>query len=230
MNFVTNVDDFQTLRTCKQVYKAEKQYAWFLGRCATDHSSRTALHAWWRSRTFQPPCLQVPESVDRWRWANCLASTLTWFNSTGFLLAGSFKLAGVSPVGKVKQKQTPWLEFASELYWPSDRRLSAKLMPTFAYNSKKTKCGRFSDNMHHSRNLGFVCRWQWDIKLSPVFRQEVDIWNIYCKVMWRAECHVQTLQTRKLYISGSYVDINYFIIYMRNFFLKLCILLLKQPV
>jgi hypothetical protein len=27
---------------------------------------------------------------------------------------------------------------------------------------------------------------QWDVKLRPVFRQEVDIWNIYCKVMWRA--------------------------------------------
>jgi hypothetical protein len=32
-----------------------------------------------------------------------------------------------------KQKQqTPWPESASELYWPSDRRLSAKLVPTFA--------------------------------------------------------------------------------------------------
>jgi hypothetical protein len=22
-----------------------------------------------------------------------------------------------------------------------------------------------------------------------VLRQEVDIWNIYCEVIWRAECH-----------------------------------------
>jgi hypothetical protein len=29
-------------------------------------------------------------------------------------------------------KQTPWPESASELYRPSDRRLSAKLVPTFA--------------------------------------------------------------------------------------------------
>jgi hypothetical protein len=28
--------------------------------------------------------------------------------------------------------ETPWPEFASELYRPSDRRLSAKLVPTFA--------------------------------------------------------------------------------------------------
>jgi hypothetical protein len=29
-------------------------------------------------------------------------------------------------------KQTPWSESANELYRPSDRRLSAKLLPTFA--------------------------------------------------------------------------------------------------
>jgi hypothetical protein len=31
-----------------------------------------------------------------------------------------------------KQKQTPWFQSASELYQPSDRRLSAKLVPTLA--------------------------------------------------------------------------------------------------
>jgi hypothetical protein len=31
-----------------------------------------------------------------------------------------------------KNKQTPWSESASELYRPSDRRLSAKLVATFA--------------------------------------------------------------------------------------------------
>jgi hypothetical protein len=30
------------------------------------------------------------------------------------------------------RKQTPWPESARELYRPSDRRLSAKLLPTFA--------------------------------------------------------------------------------------------------
>jgi hypothetical protein len=33
---------------------------------------------------------------------------------------------------KQKAKQTPWLESASELYWPSDCSLSEKLIPTFA--------------------------------------------------------------------------------------------------
>jgi hypothetical protein len=30
-----------------------------------------------------------------------------------------------------KKKKTPWLESTSELYRPSDRRLSEKLVPTF---------------------------------------------------------------------------------------------------
>jgi hypothetical protein len=30
------------------------------------------------------------------------------------------------------QLKTPWPESASELYWPSDRRMSAKWLPTFA--------------------------------------------------------------------------------------------------
>jgi hypothetical protein len=33
---------------------------------------------------------------------------------------------------KLKLNETPWPEFAIELYLPSDRRLSAKLVPTFA--------------------------------------------------------------------------------------------------
>jgi hypothetical protein len=37
-----------------------------------------------------------------------------------------------SLVIKNKKKKTPWSESASELYRPSDRRLSAKCLPTFA--------------------------------------------------------------------------------------------------
>jgi hypothetical protein len=33
---------------------------------------------------------------------------------------------------KKKKKKTPWSESASELYRPSDRRFSAKWLPTFA--------------------------------------------------------------------------------------------------
>jgi hypothetical protein len=33
---------------------------------------------------------------------------------------------------KIIKKKTPWSESASELYRPSDRRLSAKRLPTFA--------------------------------------------------------------------------------------------------
>jgi hypothetical protein len=33
---------------------------------------------------------------------------------------------------RTKKKQTPWFQSASEHYRPSDRRLSAKLVPTLA--------------------------------------------------------------------------------------------------
>jgi hypothetical protein len=33
--------------------------------------------------------------------------------------------------GQTERKQTPWPESARELYRPSDRRLSANLVPTF---------------------------------------------------------------------------------------------------
>jgi hypothetical protein len=33
---------------------------------------------------------------------------------------------------EIEKKQTPWPETASELYRPSDRHLSAKLVPNFA--------------------------------------------------------------------------------------------------
>jgi hypothetical protein len=36
------------------------------------------------------------------------------------------------PTQYTAYKKTPWLESASELYRPSDRRLSAKLVPTLA--------------------------------------------------------------------------------------------------
>jgi hypothetical protein len=43
---------------------------------------------------------------------------------------------------------------------------------------------------HHKTYQEFwiVFAWQWNVKLRPVFRQEVNIWNIYSKVIWRDEC------------------------------------------
>jgi hypothetical protein len=46
---------------------------------------------------------------------------------------------------------TPWPESASELYRPSDRRLSAKLVPTFVYGG----CHVVSVTDPYGRNLGF---------------------------------------------------------------------------
>jgi hypothetical protein len=53
-----------------------------------------------------------------------------------------------------KKKKTPWSESASELYRPSDRRLSAKRLPTFA--DKECHVVRVTDPF--GRILGFLDR------------------------------------------------------------------------
>jgi hypothetical protein len=56
---------------------------------------------------------------------------------------------------KAKPKKTPpWPESASELYRPSDRRLSEKLVPTFAV----TECRVVSATDPYSRNIYFLDR------------------------------------------------------------------------
>jgi CBS-domain-containing membrane protein len=55
----------------------------------------------------------------------------------------------------IKQsKQTPWSESASELYRPSDRRFSAKSLPTFADKG----CHVVSVTDRYGRILGFLDR------------------------------------------------------------------------
>jgi hypothetical protein len=51
-------------------------------------------------------------------------------------------------------KKTLWPESASELYRPSDRRLSARLMPTFADRG----CHVVSVTDPYGRTLGFLDR------------------------------------------------------------------------
>jgi hypothetical protein len=52
---------------------------------------------------------------------------------------------------------TPWSESASELYRPSDRRLSAKLVPTFADRG----CHVVSVTVPYCRILGFLDRTRY---------------------------------------------------------------------
>jgi hypothetical protein len=51
-------------------------------------------------------------------------------------------------------KKTPWSESANELYRPSDRRLSAKWLPTFA----DRRCHVVSVTDPYGRILGFLDR------------------------------------------------------------------------
>jgi hypothetical protein len=50
------------------------------------------------------------------------------------------------------KQQTQWPEFASKLYQPSDCRLSAKLVPTFADKG----CRMVSTTDPYGRNLGLL--------------------------------------------------------------------------
>jgi hypothetical protein len=52
------------------------------------------------------------------------------------------------------KKKTPWSESASELYRPSDRRFSAKWLPTFA----DIGCNVVSVTDPYGRILGFLDR------------------------------------------------------------------------
>jgi hypothetical protein len=63
------------------------------------------------------------------------------------------------------------------------------------------------------QEFGITFGWQWGIQLRPVFRQEVNIWNIYCKLMCRAWCHRESLKKEKLCIFGSMLIGTIFIIY-----------------
>jgi hypothetical protein len=67
------------------------------------------------------------------------------------------------PYNCYNNKETPWPESASELYRPSDRRLSAKLVQTFAYKecyvvSVTDLCGRI---------LGFLDRSRYFFQAAP---------------------------------------------------------------
>jgi hypothetical protein len=73
----------------------------------------------------------------------------------GLHLDRRFTLAKRKQLGiTLKNKQTPWSESASELYRPSDRRLSAKWLPTFADKG----CHVVGVTDPYSRILGFLDR------------------------------------------------------------------------
>jgi hypothetical protein len=67
---------------------------------------------------------------------------------------------------QTNKKQTPWSESASELYRLSDRRLPAKLVPTFADRG----CHLVSVTGPNCRILGFLDR-KYSQKLNFTFLQ-----------------------------------------------------------
>jgi hypothetical protein len=67
----------------------------------------------------------------------------------------------------------PWLLFASELYQPSDRRLSAELVPTFADRG----CRVVSAADPHGRIVGFRASPQCKSKLYR-YTKQLDFWML----------------------------------------------------
>jgi hypothetical protein len=68
------------------------------------------------------------------------------------------------------QKQTPWPSSASKLYRPSDRRFSAKLVPTFA---DRGCCVVSATDPHHGCILGFLDRSRYYFfQVAPHLRSE----------------------------------------------------------
>jgi hypothetical protein len=66
-------------------------------------------------------------------------------------------------INKKNNKRTPWPWSASELYRPSDRRLSAKLVPTFAARG----CRVVSATNPRGRIFGFLDRSRYYLFQAP---------------------------------------------------------------
>jgi hypothetical protein len=84
-----------------------------------------------------------------------------------------------------KQKRTPWPESASELYQPSDCRLSAKLVPNFA----DTVCHLVSVTDPYGRNFNFLDRTNAHAAIffgNPIlFAICTSAFSILCKNVYR---------------------------------------------
>jgi hypothetical protein len=113
------------------------------------------------SRRFLRTASRNPSKICTYEWpvTLCLGGTKSLFtiptmqNKSGnFLTAPRIKT--LKDESQRLNKQNPWSESASELYRPSDRRLSAKWLPTFA----EKECQVVSVTDPYGRILGFLDR------------------------------------------------------------------------
>jgi hypothetical protein len=108
---------------------------WWVVSCLNDMS------VWCTSRWFP-----VSLILKSWRWRRYITHTC---QLTFNVLSGV-----IAQMTKQKLKQTPWPESTSKVYRPSDHRLSAKLVPTFADRG----CHAISVMNTYGRILGFLDR------------------------------------------------------------------------
>jgi hypothetical protein len=101
-------------------------------------------------------CLQGRKSADQ-QVASSITQKMLTFITTAVRTSKTLQykcLTTFVGLDDKFKKQTPWPGPASELYWRSDRRLSAKLVPTFAGRGRHVVSATDS----YGRILGFIDR------------------------------------------------------------------------
>jgi hypothetical protein len=92
--------------------------------------------------------------LDHYRCSNPLGEISCYWIKNFATIPYFLKPCGIETIMYIKLNWTPRSESASELYYPSDRRLSAKLVPTFT----DRKCHVVSVTDSYGRILGFLDR------------------------------------------------------------------------
>jgi hypothetical protein len=131
-------------------YRLCLNMAYCIGGCWLNRAAGWELLTWHELMSHVHACALT---VNDWhtRWRQCRTSA--WNRSKA--VAGEWRFKHMLYAWALYEYiQTPWSESTSELYRPSDRRLSAKWLPTF----KDRGCHVVSLTDPYGRILGFLDR------------------------------------------------------------------------
>jgi hypothetical protein len=116
----------------------------------------SSLPSRWPRGTFYPNKLAITSPTRGGRSVGIVRSrtqTMEFFECLAHLIFFQFITLKMYALNTALKK-APWSESESELYRPSDRRLSAKWLPIFA----NRVCHVISVTDHYGRILGFLVR------------------------------------------------------------------------
>jgi hypothetical protein len=97
-----------------------------------------------------------------------------------------------------KKKKTPWPETTSELYWPSDRRLLEKSVPTFADRCRHV----VSVTDSYGRIFGFLTGTWPGLRRKISWKSETAVSGLGCK--WAVAVRVWGFSI----VSSSYITMT----------------------